>query len=241
MSKERKFHQLIEKLDREEKDQVWDKIKEQENLRVMEEGETIVVKSPSKKFSWRKIVAVCTTCILVLVGIVGLVRFLPKSATDDDQTANGGTDSASNRYCDSSMYTMTASEMTLKEMAELGDESILYLDWYDGSDAKDYYGTYAYQLNETAEIIGYHEYMMDADTGSKFSLHVILQGYTLEDLQVYKKTNNIEEISGVEIHWASVMGYSYANFEYGAYQYFIIVEYPMAENSVLDIVNELLA
>ena len=41
MSKERKFHQLIEKLDREEKDQVWDKIKERENLRVMEEGKTI--------------------------------------------------------------------------------------------------------------------------------------------------------------------------------------------------------
>ena len=236
MSKERKFHQLIEKLDREEKDQVWDKIKEQENLRVMEEGETIVVKSPSKKFSWRKIVAVCTTCILVLVGIVGLVRFLPKSVTDDDQTANGGTDSASNRYCDSSMYTMTASEMTLKEMAELGDESILYLDWYD---VTDYFETSVYQMNETGEKIGYHEEMVDVNTGSIISIHAIFDDYLLESLDIYGETDKVDSINGVEIHWASVMGYSYANFEYGAYQYFIIVEYPMAENSVLEIINEL--
>ena len=238
MSKERKFHQLIEKLDREEKDQVWDKIKEQENLRVMEEGKTIVVKSPSKKFSWRKIVAVCTTCILVLVGIVGLVRFLPKSATDDDQTANGGTDSAGNRYCDSSVYTETASEMTLKEMAELGDESILYLDWYD---VTDYFETSVYQMNETGEKIGYHEEMIDVNTGSIISVHTIFNDYLLESLDIYGETDKVDSINGVEIHWASVMGYSYANFEYGAYQYFIIVEYPMAENSVLDIVNELLA
>ena len=236
MSKENKFHRLIENLDREEKKRVWEKIKQEETLQMTEENDARVVVGRSKKFFWARIASVCAAFVLVSLGVWGVFRFLPIGSTVD----NTGSSEIGDRYCDYSMYTITVSEMTCKEIAESVDKSILYLDWYDGSDAKDYYGTYAYQLNETAEIIGYHEYMMDADTGSKFSLHVILQGYTLEDLQVYKKTNNIEEISGVEIHWASVMEYSYANFEYGAYQYFIIVEYPMAENSVLDIINELL-
>lgn len=239
MSKERKFHQLIEKLDREEKDRVWEKIKQQEDLRVMEEGKTIVVKSPSKKFSWRKIVAVCTTFILVSVGIVGLVRFLPKEESVDNG-ANGdsiGNEQGGNRYCDSSMYTVTASEMTLKEIAELGDESILYLDWYD---ITDYCETSVYQMNETVESIGYFEEMVDVNTGSIISIHAIFDDYLLESLDIYGETDKVDSINGVEIHWASVMEYSYANFEYGAYQYFIIVEYPMAENSVLDIINELL-
>ena len=238
MSKERKFHQLIEQLDREEKDRVWQKIKQKEDLRMIEEGKTIVVKYPSKKFSLRKVVAVCTTFILVIVGIVGLVRFLPKEESVDNGAGGDsiGNEQGGNRYCDSSMYTVTASEKTLKEIAELGDETILYLDWYD---VTDYYETSVYQMNGTAEIIGYYEEMVDINTGSIISIHTIFDNYLLESLDIYGDTDRVEYINGVEIHWASVMEYSYANFDYGTYQYFIIVEYPMAENSVLDIINEL--
>lgn len=230
MSKENKFHNLIEKLDREEKDCAWEKIKAKENLRFAEEGSS--TKKSVKRFAWRRLVAACAAVILVAVGIFAATRFLPqdKANTADNGGSSETPETSEDRYCDLGSYDMLVAEETFKEAG------LLYLDWYD---ITDYCATSIFRLKESGETIGYCEEMVDVNTGSTVRISAIFSGYTLEDLEFYGDGPNSKSVGGVEIHWGNVMDYSYANFTYGAYEYFVAVHYPMAEDSVLDVIDEL--
>ena len=238
MSKENKFHKFIERLDQEEKNRAWEKITAEENVRLAEESAP--VRKPVKRFAWRKLVAACAAVLLVAAGIFTAMRFLPQ-----DKTADGGnwgsasTDlgeekpetSEDNRYCDTNSYESSIAEKTFK------DAGFLYLEWYD---ITDYCETVVYQMKDSGETLGYCERIMDVNTGSLVSVHAICEGYTLKELDFYDDGVNTENVGGIEIRWGSAIGYSYANFAHGGYDYFVIVEYPTSDDSVLEILNELL-
>lgn len=234
MSKEKKFHQLIEQIDAEEKKRVWAKIQGENSCVVAKEGNSS--KPIVGRFSWRKIFAVCAiTIAFVGVGILGTIHLffndvLPNSPSTSDPNDN--------RYCDSSMYSIVLTDTKLKEVANLGDGDILYLDWYD---VTDYWETGIYELNEEQQIIGYYEKIVDINTGSIISIQNVYKEYQLEGLDIYTNTNRTEIVNGVELHIGETMDYSYANFSYGKYNYFVIIEYPVDANSILEILNELLS
>ena len=244
MSKEGKFHKLVEDLDREEKNRVWAAIKEQEELR-QPKSETVFVKKSQAGSFWRKAVALTVSSIIVLGGSVFVaIKFLPIVSSQVESTGDiqsGDSDNSSteneNRYCDSDSYDAIPTEMTLKEFVDSEQKTFLYLDWYE---ITDYCLNRIYRLNESEEIIGYREEIMDINTGSLVQIHILLKGYQLEALDVFQNTNSVAYISGVQVEWKSIGDISYAKFEYGEYDYYIALEYPMETDSILDVVQELL-
>ena len=231
MSKERKFHELIEQQSREEKDRVWAKIKQADVNNVPE-----VQESHKKFISWQKIVFACVASIVVMASVFLVPYLLPKNITIDNSSGDSSSSGIleETRYCDSNMYTLTSLDKTFKQLGN----GLLYLDWYD---ITDYYATSVYRLKDTTEDIGFYEEIIDVNTGSLIALHNIYSGYNLESLQMYASTNQVVEINGIDINWGYTVKYSYANFEYGEYKCFVVVEYPMSEDCILDILNELLS
>ena len=244
MSKERKFHKLVEDLDREEKNRVWAAIKEQEEL-MQPKSEPIVVKKPQGNTFWRKAIALAASLIIVLGGgAFAAIKFLPMVSVDTDSTGDIQSNSSSNnstgndnRYCDADTYNIIDTDKTLKNLVDLEQKNFLYLDWYD---VTDYYDDGIYQLNESEQIIGYTEEIMDINTGSLVNIHILLKGYQIEGLDVFQNTDSIAYIKDIQVEWRSTANMSYAKFEYDEYDYYIALEYPMETDSILDVIQELL-
>lgn len=244
MSKEGKFHKLVEDLDREEKNRVWSAIKAQEEL-TQPQSEPIVVKKPQGNTFWRKAIALAASLIIVLGGgAFAAIKFLPMVSVDTDSTGDIQSDSSSNdsagsanRYCDAHSYSIISTNKTLKNLVDLEQKNFLYLDWYD---VTDYYNDEIYKLNESGETIGYREGIMDINTGSLVNIHILLNGYQLQDLDFFQNTNSVAHISDVQVEWNTIGDMSYARFEHGEYDYYIALEYPMETDSILDVIQELL-
>ena len=226
MSKEKKFHQLIEELNQEEKELSWKKIQEQD---ISETGSIKQVAFSSVKKSgvavWKKaLLSSLVSIIVVGAGVFGGIKWFAKD------------EPPSTRYCDASMYTMQDVTITIKERA-LQEENLLFLDWYD---ITDFYVDQVYLLNDSQQEAGYYEQIVDVNTGSLVEINAIKKEYQLQALEIYSQMTAISTIQGVQINWRTVADMQYATFSYQEYNYYISLEYPMEEDSILDIVEEML-
>ena len=251
MSKEQKFHRLIEESEREEKDCVWAKIKQEESIRAKEEQD-VSIRSVRREFSWRKTLAVggVSVAILLVSGFAAL-KLLPGNFTADnsdsssswtgvnsvDSVDSSDSSNTGNRYCDNTMYTAVLASYNLKNLSHVNQETLLYLDWYQMTD---FCETNIYQLNETQEAIGYYEQISDINTGSLITIHILKDGYQLDTLERYKDSPKSETISETVVLWKWTEQQSYAYFQYLGLEYYISMDYPMEETSILDIIEELL-
>ncbi len=225
MSKEKKFHQLIEELDQEQKKAAWEKIKEND---VVYDTQSVSFPAPKKRgiAVWKKALATGALSVLI-VGVgafVGVKYFLK-----DDQPTT--------RYYDTSMYETQASSMTLKQRVEQENKELLFLDWYD---ITDFYLDQVYILNGVNQEIGYYEKIVDINTGSLVEINIVNKAYQLQSLENFDKTTDISAIGSVQINWISTKNTSRAKFSYGEYNYYVMLEYPMEEDSILDIIEEML-
>lgn len=239
MSKERKFHQLVEDMDREEKNRVWMAIKAQEEPQ--QNGAPIAAQKPLRRTFIRRAIAVASIVLVLGGGVFAATQLFPKFSTQpgntgDIQISDSGTDN-DNRYCSSDSYNMIVTETTLKELVSLEQKSFLYLDWYD---ITDYCSDGIYQFNDSGEIIGYCEEITDSNTGSLVSIRIISNGYQLQDLDFFENTDSVAYINDIQIDWKNVWGMSYAKFKYGGYDYYVSLEYPMEPDAILDVIQELL-
>lgn len=236
MSKEGKFHKLIENLDKEEKNRVWLAIKEQEELR-QASNETVFVKKARDRTFARKIAAVAVSFIIVLGG--GVFAAMKLLLSGSIQAGSSGDISSGNegRYYDSNSYSVIETDKTLKYLADSEEKAFLYLDWYD---VTDYYSDGIYQLKESAEIVGYREEIVDISTGSLVSIRILLSDYQLQGLDVFQTTDSVDYVNNVQIEWKTTESMSYAKFEYKECNYYITLEYPMEPDSILGIIQELL-
>ena len=231
MSKEQKFHEWIEEQYREEKDRVWESILQKEE----ERGLSSAPEKARKKtgFRWNKwATAVASAVAVFAVGTFCLVKFLPQDTPD------GGGDG--NRYFTAENYRLveTENKQTLKDVVEETGKPLLYFDWYDGVTEQ----TFTYQVGEgdTAEIIGYRERLMDAETGYLVELH-ITDTQTQLDIFDYKETNFQETVvQEVSVDWRIYSGESIAYFEYGGYKYLMKVMDTTEEGYILSLVERLL-
>ncbi|MBE5739718.1 MAG: hypothetical protein E7352_05700 [Clostridiales bacterium] len=226
MSKEKKFHQLIEDLDQEEKKAAWEKIKESETVY---EPQSVFFPAPKKKriAVWKKALATGALSVLI-VGVgafVGVKYFLK-----DDQPTT--------RYYDASMYETQKTSITLRQRAEQENKKLLFLDWYD---VTDFYMDQIYTLNDSNQIIGYYEQIVDINTGSLVEINIVNKAYQLQSLENYDKTTEISIINSVQVDWKSTKTNSRAKFSYGDYNYYVMLEYPMEDDSILDLIEEMLS
>lgn len=228
MSKERKFHELIEQQNREEKDAVWAKIQQKEMERQKEEAVSVSPKPHS--FSWRKWAPImASSLVAVVIGGVATWGFLSlNNKTNDD---NKG------RYFTSQSYEKINTQSTLKDYAlEIG-KNLLYFDWYEETD---YLKNQVWQLNDTSEIICFQENIIDINTGCKIVIFVIEVGTQIEDFSLFEESDKKSELEGVQIDWQYSQIRANAKFVYENYTYYLRIDEPIDENYILDLVEELL-
>lgn len=228
MSRERKFHELIEQQNREEKDVVWAKLQQKDAEREQEKPVPAVPKARS--FFGRKWVTIAASSLaVVVIGAFSTWGFL--SLNDGKNNDNKG------RYFNSQSYEIVATQTTLKDYAKEKGKNLLYFDWYVETDhLKDR----AWRLKDTQEIICFQEEIIDINTGCMVYLFVIQADTEIEGFFGDEETDRKSQIDGVEIDWKKDLFTAYANFAYEDYKYYVRVDEPIDENHILDLVEELL-
>lgn len=228
MSKERKFHELIEQQNREEKDAVWAKLQQKEAEREQEKPVPALPKARS--FFWRKWMTIAASSLaVVVIGVFSTWGFL--SLNDGKNNDNSG------RYFTSQSYETVNTQRTLKDYAQEIGENLLYFDWYEETD---YLKNQAWQLKDTQEIICFQEEIIDINTGCKIKLLVIQADTTIEGVSFVEETDRQTEMQEIQIDWRYSKFRAYATFAYEDYKYYLRLEEPIDENHILDLVEELL-
>ena len=221
MSRERKFHELIEEQNREEKDAVWAKIQQKD--------EPIPVSSKSRSLSWRKWTPILASSLAaVMIGVFATWGFL---SLKDENNGNKG------RYFTSQSYETMSTQITLKDYAQAIGKNLLYFDWYAETD---YFKDKVWQLKDTQEIICFQEDIVDINSGCIVYIYVMESDTEIEGFFLDQETNQKSEVDGVEIDWRYTKYKSNANFVYENYKYYLRVDEPIDENYILDLAAELL-
>ena len=228
MSKERKFHELIEQQNREEKDAVWARLQQKEAEREQEKPVSALPKARS--FSWRKWVPiVASSLVAVVIGAFATWEFL--------SLKNNGNEDNKGRYFNSQSYEIVDSQLTIKDYSlEMGNR-LLYFDWYEETDfCKDK----VWQLKDTQEIICYNEEIIDINTGCLIYMFVRESNTEIEDFSADEETDRKSELNGVQVDWRYSKFKANAKFIYEDYTYYLRVDEPIDENYILGLVEELL-
>ena len=227
MSKERKFHELIEQQNQEEKDAVWTKLQQKESEREQEKPTPVLPQARS--FSWRKWTPILASSLTaVVIGVFATWGFLSLKEGNND---NKG------RYFNSQSYEIVDSQLTIKDYALEMGKSLLYFDWYEETD---FFKDKVWQLKDTQEIICFEEEIIDINTGCPIYMFVIQADIEIENFSFAEETDRKSEIQGVNMDWRYTRFRAYATFVYEDYKYYLRLEEPMDENHILDLVEELL-
>lgn len=261
MSKEKKFHQLIEEQNQEEKARVWEKIRAK--MDELPKSEVAPINSVKQrnitKWSWKQVTAVASAAVVVCLSIFAIAKFLPhgnisglESSTGPTQVETSesssdidtGDDSLidtpnNNRYCSADQYISNTTNKTIKQYAIETGKTLLFFDWYNETEEC---SGYIYRLTETSEIICYRETIMNPETGDLLTLYItdrftkmdFLEGF--QEMMIYVNTYN-----DVQISWGGSRTKAYASFEYGDDVYTIELTEPLAEENVLEYAKLLLS
>ncbi len=230
MSKERKFHELIEQQNQEEKNRVWQKICEREAENAQGARETETVSPKVRPFAWKKWSAIAASSLAaVILGVFAVVKFFP---------FGGETPDNSGRYFTNQSYEIVDTSMNIQNYAQQIGKDLLYFDWYAETD---YCENQIWQLKDTQEIICIQEEIVDFNTGCMVSIFVIEEDIILDAFSSDNMTQQETNINAVKIQWQFDNDKAWANFEYQDYRYYLRVKEPIDENYILDLVKELLS
>lgn len=226
MSRERKFHELIEQQNREEKDAVWAKLQRKEAER---EKEVTPALPKTRSFLGRKWVPIVASSLaVVVIGIFSTWGFL---SWRNGHNGNKG------RYFTSQSYEIVYTQHTIKDYTQASGKNLLYFDWYAETDhIKDQ----VWQLKDTQEIICYNEEIIDINTGCMIYICVVENDTTIENFSVEEETDRKSEIKKTQIDWSYSKLRAYATFAYEGYSYYLRIDDPIDENYILDLIETLL-
>lgn len=261
MSKEKKFHQLIEEQNQEEKARVWEKI--QAKMDKLPQNEVEQVDSIKRRnianWSWKQVTAVASAAVVVCLSIFAIVKFLPyrdisglESSTGPTQVETSGSslepdtgeDSLidtpnNNRYCSADQYTSNTTNKTIKQYAIEAGETWLYFDWYDTTEEVT---NLVYHLIETEEVVCYRENIISPETGDLLTLYITDRFTHMDFLEgLGESMKQVSTYNGVQISWGGSSTKAYASFEYGDDVYTIELTEPLMEEDVLEYAKLLLS
>lgn len=233
MFREKKFHELIEKQNQEEKQRVWEKIKSRE----FATPARLDFSYKNSKDKWklgRYLLISLSALIIIGVTTFTFIRFFPFN--------NAGTDNSSSvenkdRYCDSSQYDKVTTNINLQQYGQEIGKELLYFDWYEETD---YLVNKIYRMKDTGEIICFTEDIVDFNTGSMISIWVTDNRTRVDVLDIEEEQTIEAVVKGVEIRLLSGNRKANAYFEYEDYRYYLQVEDPMEEDSIIEYVELLL-
>ena len=229
MSREKKFHELIEAQDREEKDRVWKRIEAMEAERLAKkavENPAVAPQKPTYWKIWTAVGGVAVACAITL-SIVLPLALTPKSPEDEF------------RFCSDADYNIVQVETTIKDYGLETNKNFLYFDWYE---VTDYCYNEQYKLKETNEIVCIRETIVDINTGYSVDIYITDTQTEVDILKGDKLDNINEQIEGVQVGWFYRTEKAYANFEYNGYIYYLRIIDIKEKNKkdILNLVAELL-
>ena len=124
MSKEQKFHKLIQEQDSEGKEKLWNKIEQQtENSEQVDLSGGVLAKKHilSKQ---NKIIFCATAFLAVVIGIILICKFVPN---------NGNNEVDDFRYCEFGDYYSVEADESISDYSATNNLNLLYFDWYEES------------------------------------------------------------------------------------------------------------
>ncbi|MCH5147432.1 MAG: hypothetical protein J1F61_05475 [Clostridiales bacterium] len=221
------IHKLIEEKNPEGKAALRKKVMERVNLPTEAEQ---IQKKPT--FSYKRFyrifagvsAAVAAVCLAIVLPIV----------------LNRDTALPSERYCHAADCVETPIDYSIKEYSERNNLSLLYVDWYNIADELE---TLLFvNINDDKDVVYLQETIVNGEIGSIVILYITdlyTQVDVFEDME--KACENVEYISSVKVSWKYKNNKGTACFEYLNRRYSIELRYPMAEDSVLDLVESMLS
>ena len=218
--KEKDVHRLIEEQDKEKKALMYEKFKEKHNLA----SNTRVVKYNKKRICIASVAATAFVAIFLIIAIPLLINNINSSKM---------------RYFDLSDCIAIDLDYTVKDYAESNGLSLLYIDWYDCAEEVRTW-LFVNKDNED-EIIYIKEAIANGETGDIVELYILEQNINLDSLALYEEACvQTAIINGISVNWFYRNRISVATFKFNGYKYYIVLDEPMDEESVLQIVEEML-
>ncbi len=227
MSKESKFHNLIEQQENKHKQEVWDMIKSEVEENASVTTDTVQVSKNTLAINSKKIYIPIVSVLAVLAVVLILIFTLkPNSPVDDI------------RYCSKTEYTTNDTKQTLKEYSLETNKDLLYFDWYDETEfCKDE----IFQLNSTNEIICFKESIVDIETGCKIDISVTDNRTVIDFLEDFENSCLLTHtFNDIEIKWGGNKFKSKATFEYESNIYYMTLSDPFEENYIITLIEQLL-
>lgn len=223
MAKKQDIHELIEELNREEKERAIQRLREYSPSEDVEEDEMIL--PPDKPIvKWKKRAAVAAPiAVAACLGVLVFVCMMPSSQQTE--------------YCSINDCTLEKSLMTLKEYA-LEEKNWLYLDWYE-SDSW-ICQSFLYRVEDTQKIICNWENFKDVDSDCLVYLYIMDSDTRLNILESDEAVEKTEKISNTKVNYTYTEKKAYAYFDYKEYHYYLRVDNSESEAYILSLVDELL-
>lgn len=219
--RKRDIDYVIENQDRDEKQALYEKLKQRLNLPDSQP------KSSRKRLSmpWK----ISLASILVLV--VCLAITLPIVLKDGSEL---------DRYCSSADCIEIELECTLKDYAEQTGRPLLYVHWYDVSEDTQ---TFLYtNINNANDMVYMQEMFMNSETGDIVCLFLSDSHTRVDALDIYHNNcTNKFNVKNVSINWCDATTESLAFFEYQGYRYYIEILEGNREDLIRDIVEGMLS
>ncbi len=189
-----------------------------------------VQKSKRKRFSTRKLVAICSSVAAAVIITLSLALYFTVFQPNP-------TPPNKSRYCTQEDYTPKETTLTLKEYSTRDKINLLYFDWYDAADEMFHY---EYVLNDTTETIAFQEQIVNSETGY-FIDFTVTDNYTeIEELRNYTDNCNLKQkIKSTTVFWAYDNTDGQMYWEYEGYKYYLTISGPNTSDEAFALVAEL--
>lgn len=243
MLTDKDIEKMIEQQKAKGEDRVWEKL---EASIEWKEKTPVQPKRKVRKKWWRMGTCAAALALLVVGVWVGGSLFNPTHSTDGSASSEGASTEESvssfeeeHRYCTTSDYTVETSKKNLKQLASDSQENILFFDWYETAE---YCLTNLYTLNETKEVLGFEEHIINGATGVNIVLSVVENNVELQQQLLEScKAHCINEvvIQGISVLW-DFGKVSYITFKYEDFTYYISTTSLSSQEEILPLVEELL-
>ncbi len=227
MFNEDKFHKIIRQQDLDGKNRVWEKVEnqlpeEEKSILEVSNGSTLAISGHKKVL----IPVIALACALILVVSAILIVIYNKGK------------STSISYYGLDEYSVTSTDLTLKQYNEQLKSPLLYLDLYEGTE---YFEGTIYISNDNKKPICIQESILDMNTGYTVELFITDKYTQMFFLDKFSMCENEYVYNNIQVKWALGVLYGMAAFEYNDCKYYLQVAEPDSEEVIIDYVKLLLS
>lgn len=222
--KEEEFHKTIEEQNPDHKKILFEKI-----------CSRIDIESQPKTEKRRKIFSLKWVCIAAAsICLLCVAIILPLALQNNDDVP-----ADPNRYCSQEDYVYSLVDYTIKDYGLTHGKDIKFFDWYDFAD--DFQTSVYLNKNDKNDLICIEESIVNGETGDIVTLFVTDNRTKVDFLEWYTDScKRTQEINGVTIMWEITTSYALAKFEYFGFRYYIQLDEPLSDTSMLDLAAELI-